>query len=62
MVLAMGTPPNSHENDHSASDGRVGSLHARVIWPADAPTLEQEAELIDRLFGDAIAQLFKDSS
>jgi hypothetical protein len=33
-----------------------------VNWPDDPPPLDQEAEMIDRLFGDAIRQLFEDTS
>ena len=58
----MGTPPTDRDTDRSAPDRWSGIPHVRVVWPDDTPTLEQEAELIDRLLGDAIAQLFKDTS
>lgn len=58
----MGIPPASRDTDRSGPDRDAGSRRVRVVWPDDAPTLEQEADLIDRLFGDAIAQLFKDTS
>ncbi len=58
----MGIPPTSRDTNRSAPNQGTGSPRVRIVWPDDAPTLELEAELIDRLFGDAIAQLFKDTS
>ena len=58
----MGIPPASRDTNRSVSDQGTGLPRVRVVWPDDVPTLEQEAELIDRLFGDAIARLFKDTS
>ncbi|MES2337650.1 MAG: hypothetical protein V4537_06105 [Pseudomonadota bacterium] len=58
----MGIPPTSRDTNRAAPDQGPGLPRVHVVWPDEAPTLEQEAELIDRLFGDAIAQLFKDTS
>jgi hypothetical protein len=58
----MGIPPASRDTDRFPPEHGSGSARVRVDWPEEAPTLEQEAELIDRLFGAAIAKLFKDTS
>lgn len=62
MVLAMGRPPTDGESNRSESGHKIGLPRVRIVWPDDAPQLKLQAELIDRLFGSAIADLFKDSS
>ncbi len=57
----MGKPPAIGENDRASPGQETGLPRVRVVWPDDAPALEQEAELIDRLFGHVIADLFKDA-
>lgn len=62
MPVPMGTPPASRDTNRAQRPNAPGPLRVRVEWPNDPPSLEQEAELIDRLFGDEIRKLFEDTS
>lgn len=61
MRGSMGLASGNHDERRSERDRPVAASQVRVRWPEDAPSLDQEAELIDRLFGVAIKDLFKDS-
>lgn len=58
----MGLASGNHDERRSERDRPAVAPKVLVRWPDDAPSLDQEAELIDRLFGVALKDLFKDSS